>query len=79
MVVAHVKSADGHTTQAHRQAQDCAYAVRAERRTKIGSPSVVTSVLATTVLFTNASVQAPCPVSLPTTSSMRPGPSDAAT
>ena len=30
-------------------------------------------------LLTNASVQAPCPVSLSTSSSMRPGPSDAAT
>ena len=36
MVVAHVESADGDTAQAHRQAQDRAYAVRAERRGKIG-------------------------------------------
>jgi hypothetical protein len=36
MVVAHVESADSDTTQAHRQAQDRAYAVRAERGGKIG-------------------------------------------
>ena len=80
MVVAHVESADGDTTQAHRQAQDSAYAVRAERRGKIGPAPFRGHVGAgDDGVVTNASAQAPCPVSLSTTSSMRPGPSDAAT
>jgi hypothetical protein len=36
MVVAHVESADGDTTQSHRQAQDRTHAVWAERCGKIG-------------------------------------------